>query len=346
MKKLFVVLVSILIINYCFAAEVKDLVPAAEKIVSEGLKSPDGRIKANAIEVASSTGQVQFAPKIVELLRDPIMPVRFSAALAIGDLQYQTSEQTLRKFLDDPDLNVRLATACALYKFGNKQYLSTIQASAKQNDQTVRANVAMLLGKLKNSESLPVLYGIKDDPNSSDTAAFGATEAIARIGDEKIYPKIWAMLISAYADDRYMGTRAMGAFGGAKGADALLTMLEDEVPEVRLSAAELLGSLGDPSGKMVVFEYLTNAADQKDQKDLIDPKAPKNQKKQKDETIEKPSKKVLDMRDAIAALAIGQIGDAKLIEYLPKFLKSDSPHVRLAASKSVFILAAKSPKLP
>lgn len=321
MKKLFVVLVPILIINYCFAANVKNLIPTAEKIVSDGLKSSDGRIKANAIEVASSTGQVQFAPKIVELLKDPMVPVRFAAALAIGDLQYKTSEKTLKKLLDDPDLNVRIATAYALYKFGNKQYLSMIQASAKQDDQTVRANVAMLLGKLKSTESLPVLYGIKDDPNSNDVSAFNATEAIARIGDEKIYPKIWAMLISVYADDKYMGTRAMGAFGGTRGADALLTMLEDEVPEVRLSAAELLGSLGDPSGAMIVLEYLANT-DQKDEK------------------------RVIDMRDAIAALAIGQIGDAKLIEYLPKLLKSDSPAVRLSASKSVFIIAARSSNLP
>ena len=52
------------------------------------------------------------------------------------------------------------------------------------------------------------------------------------------------------------------------------------------------------------------------------------------------------MRNAIAVLAIGQIGDAKLTEYLPKLLKSDSPAVRLAASKSVFILAAGGQKLP
>jgi HEAT repeat protein len=327
MKKLFIAL-TLLAVNYCFAVDVKSLVPAAEKNVSDALKGSDGRMKANAIEVASSTGQVQFAPKIAELLKDPVVPVRFAAALAIGDLQYKTSEQMLQKFLDDPDLNVRIAAACALYKLGNKQYLSIIQASAKQNDQTVKANVAMLLGKLKSTESLPILYKIKDEPNSNDASAFSATEAIARIGDEKIYPKIWAMLISVYADDRYMGTRAMGSFGGTKGAEALLTMLEDEVPEVRLSAAELLGSLGDPSGTMIVLEYLTNA-DQKDEK-----------MKQKDE------KRVMDMRNAIAALAIGQIGDAKLIEYLPKLLKSDSPAVRLSASKSVFILAAKSPNLP
>ena len=331
MKKLFVVLIHFLIINYCFAADVKSLIPNAEKIVSDGMKNSDGRIKANAIEVASSTGQVQFAPKIAELLKDPIVLVRFASALAIGDLQYKTSEQTLRKFLNDPDLNVRIAAAYALCKFGEKQYLSVIQAATNQDDSSIKIHAATLLGKLKSTESLPILYKLKDDPNSDKYVSIYSAEAIARIGDEKIYSKLWSMLISAYADDRYMGTCAMGALGGAKGANALLTMLEDEVPEVRLSAAEQLGSLGDPSGTMVVLEYFTNTG-QKDEKT--------------GKKVEKDEKRVIDTRNAIAALAIGQIGDAKLTEYLPKLLKSDSLAVRLAASKSVFILAAKSPNLP
>lgn len=331
MKKLFVVLTPILIINYCFAADVKNLIPTAEKIVSEGLKNSDSRIKANAIEVASSTGQVQFAPKIAELLKDPAVLVRFASALAIGDLQSKTSEQTLRNLLKDPDLTVRIAAAYALCKFGEKQYLSVIQASTNQNDSTIKIHAAMLLGKLKSAESLPVLYKLKDDPNSDKYVSIYSAEAIARIGDEKIYSKIWSMLISAYADDRYMGTCAMGALGGAKGANALLTMLEDEVPEVRLSAAEQLGSLGDHSGTTIVLEYFTNT---------------EQKGKKTDQKGEKEEKGVIDTRNAIAALAIGQIGDAKLIEYLPKFLKSDSPAVRLAASKSVFIIAARSPNLP
>lgn len=321
MRKLFVVLVNFLIINYCFAADVKSLIPTAGKIVSDGLKNSDSRIKANAIEVASSTGQVQFAPKIAELLKDPVVLVRFASALAIGDLQYKADEKKLRKFLNDPDLNVRIAAAYALCKFGDKQYLSVIQAATNQNDSSIKKNAATLLGKLKSTESLPILYKLKDAPNSDKDVSIYAAEAIARIGDEKISSKIWAMLISAYADDRYMGTCAMGALGGTTGANALLTMLEDDVPEVRLSAAEQLGSLGDPSGTMVVLEYLTNT-DQKDEKGVI------------------------DKRNAIAALAIGQIGDEKLVEYLPNLLKSDSPFVRLAASKSVFILAAKSSNLP
>lgn len=307
--------ISVFLVNsYSFGIEVKSLVPEAEKIVSQGLKDSDASVKANAIEVVSATQRVQFASQVTELLKDPQVPVRFAAALAIGDLQYKKSEKALNQFLNDPDINVRIATAYALCKLGQKQYLSVIEASASQDDPTVQANAAMLLGKLRSTESLPILYKLKDSKNSTDSVAYNAAEAIARIGDEKIYNRIWALLISAYADDRYMGTRAMGALGGAKGANALLTMLDDEVIEVRLSAAEQLGILGDPSGLIIVLEYFA----QSDSKD---------------------EKQVVDRRNALAAMAIGPIRDKKLADYLPKLLKSDSPAVRLAAAKSVFILA-------
>jgi len=110
-----------------------------------------------------------------------------------------------------------------------------------------------------------------------------------------------------------MGTRAMGAFGGSKGANAIITILDDEVPEVRLAAAEELGILGDKSGEIVVLEYLNNP--------------------------EQVEKAISERRNTLAALAIGQIGTEPLIAHLPKLLKNESPFVQLACTKSIFILA-------
>ena len=120
------------------------------------------------------------------------------------------------------------------------------------------------------------------------------------------------MLISVYADDRYMGAHAMAAFGGSRGANALITMLDDEIAEVRLIAAERLATLGDKSGKIVVLDYLNSPA---------------------------PEDKVVANRcNVIAALAIGQIGGEQLKAYLPKLLKSDSAFTQLAAAKSILLL--------
>ncbi|PKL47443.1 MAG: hypothetical protein CVV39_05755 [Planctomycetes bacterium HGW-Planctomycetes-1] len=314
-KICYILVITILMTSsYCAGSEaVKSLVPDAEKIVLNGLKSPDGRIRANAVEVVASGQKIEMMPKVAELLNDADMPVRFAAAVAIGDMQYKPSEKKLVQLLKDSDLNVVIAAAYALCKMSNPDYLKMIESAAGTDDQTVKANAAMLLGKLKSKRSLRLLYSLKDNPDASNIVAFNAVEAIARIGDEKIYSKIWTMLISVYADDRYFGSHAMGALGGIKGANAIITLLDDDVVEVRLAAAKELGMLGDNSGQIVVLEYLNSP--------------------------ESADKDTIDRRNTLAALAIGQIGTEALTAHLPKLLKNDSQFVRLAAAKSVFILA-------
>jgi HEAT repeat protein len=316
MNKICVILaVTILTTSaYCAGPEtVKSLVPDAEKIVSDGLKSPDGRIRANAVEVVASGQKIEMMPKVAELLNDVDMPVRFAAAIAIGDTQYKPSEKKLVQSLKDSDLNVVIAAAYALCKMGNPDYLKMIESAAETDDPIVKANAAMLLGKLKSKHSIGLLYKLKDDPDADDSVAFNAVEAIARIGDGKIYSKIWTMLISVHADDRYFGAQAMGALGGMKGANAIITLLDDNVVEVRLAAAKELGMLGDNSGQIVVLEYLNSP--------------------------EPADRAIIEQRNTLAAFAIGQIGTEALTAYLPKLLKNDSQVVRLAAAKSVFILA-------
>jgi len=136
-------------------------------------------------------------------------------------------------------------------------------------------------------------------------------EAIAMLGDHRIYRKLWTRLISAYADDRVIGVRAMGALGTDEAKSAIVTMLDDKVPEVRLAAAEQLGRLGDSGGEAEVL-----AVFEKNQMAGLD-------------ALSRQRVKIL------AALAIGEIGTAPLMKYLPQLLHDSSKIVRLAAAKAV-----------
>jgi HEAT repeat protein len=154
------------------------------------------------------------------------------------------------------------------------------------------------------------------DETSDEKVILSSIEAIARLGDEKIYQKLWAMLISAYADDRVFGIRAMGALGTSQARDSLSTMLKDDLTEVRLVAAEQLGSMGDTSGEKVVLDALTqgvSAATDREAKARI---------------------------QTLAAHAIGQIRTPTLKKFLPELLKSESQFARLAAAKAVFQCAS------
>ncbi len=283
----------------------------AQQIIAGALADSDPRLRANALEVVATTGQVRLMGQVLKLLADPTVPVRFHAAVAVGDLQYAAAERQVNALLNDPDANVKLAAAYTLMKLGHPEHFRTLCEGVTSTDQTVRANAALLLGKSGRQEAQRFLYWTLQQRDSADKVLFQAAQSIAMLGDERIYPKLWTRLISAYADDRVIGIEGMGALGTAQAKNALVTMLDDPVVEVRLAAAAQLGKLGEPIGEAEVLEALEN-----DQADAGDPRSGERVK-------------------ALVALAIGQIGTEPLTRHLPKLLADPSTRVRLAAAKAV-----------
>ena len=205
---------------------------------------------------------------------------------------------------------MRMAAAYALNCLGSPQYAEFIYQQINSKDMTVRANAALLLGKTGNRSALRHLKWALSDSASDGKVQLQALESIAMLGDTSVYPKLWTRLISVYADDRIAGIRAMGALRTQQAGAALLTMLDDDVEEVRLAAAEQLGKLGDPSGEPQVRKVL--------EKPLSG-----------DATTQIRIK-------ILAAMAVGEIGTQSLAEFLPTLLNDPAKMVRLAAAKAVF----------
>ena len=283
----------------------------AFRIIQMALADSDPMVRANAIEVVAATRQTRLMPKVQRLLNDKIVPVRFSAALAIGDSQYTLGEKSVRGLLRDEDNNVKIAASYAMARFGSPEYLEILRKAITLNDQTVRANAALLLGRSGDKTAIKFLYWALQNKDSDDKVVFQSAESIARLGDERIYQKLWAMLISAYADVRIMGIKAMGSLGTTEAKNALVTMLDDDLLEVRMAAAEQLGMLKDPIGEAEVIEVFE-----------------KNLTADLDE-------KSRERANVLTALAIGQISTVRLTKYLPQLLKNESKFVRIAAAKAV-----------
>ena len=295
------------------AVSLDEFLPAANRIIREGLAADDAYARVNAIEVVAITNQVRLMPKVQRLLEnDFVSPVRFAAALAVGDTQYRLGEKFIRPLLNDPDENIRIAAAYALSKLTSFDSFDYFRKAIVSEDQTVRANAALLMGKSGDQRARMHLYLVLRDRNSSDKANFQAAEAIAMLGDERIYQRLWSQLISAYADDRVMGIRAMGALGSPQAKDAIITMLDDDVLNVRLAAAQQLGMLGDKTGEPEVLDVF--------RKNLTAGMNPEE----------------LEHTKVLTALAIGQIRTEPLSRYLPQLLRDHSIFVRIAAAKAVF----------
>ena len=298
------------------AAAVEELSEAA-RITLESLSDDDPSIRVMAIEVVATIGQVKMMPRVERLLHDKFVQVRFAAALAVGDLQYSLARKSVQQLLKDRDPNVKIAASYTMIKLGYPQYAKVFKKAITSKNQTVRANSALLLGKIGDRSALDLLHWSMKQDDSDDKVLFQAAESIAMLGDEEIIPKLWAMLISVYADDRVMGIKAMGYFRTVKAKNAIITMLDDPILEVRLAAAEQLGALGDTIGEREVLDVF--------EKNLT-------------AGMEKEDIEIANMR---VALAIGQIGTKSLVKYLPQLLKDESKSVRIAAAKAAFQCAKK-----
>lgn len=290
---------------------VKQLTDQAIEIVQAGLTDEDPRIRTDAAEVVAASRQVKLMPRVRHLLKDTSIPVRFAAAVAIGDFQYSLGKNDIKPLLNDSDENVRIAAVYALNKLGASNNLEIIRKAILSNDQAVRANAAWLLGKSGSANDLKLLYWALQNKDSGDKVRFVAVEAIAMLHDERIYPKIWTMLLSAYHDVKVTGIKAMGALGTQNAREAMMTMLDDSVVEIRLAAAEQLGALGDKTGEPEVLDVF--------RKNLIAAAGQEGAERIKFRT----------------ALAIGRICSPGLTRFLPEFIKDDSKSVRLAAAQAV-----------
>jgi HEAT repeat protein len=215
--------------------------------------------------------------------------------------------------MSDKNLNVQLAAAYAIRRLGGQSYDKLFSDAITDPDPTVRSNAVFILGKIGDKSALPELKAVLRDPKSTDQNMFVAVEAMARLGDESVYPKLWTMLISTYADDRVLGIRAMGALGTAPARNAIITMLDDKVVEVRLAATEQLGLLGDVSGEPEVKDFFVG-------KNVSDAER-------------------TDRAKTLAALAIGRIKTPAMVKHLPGLLKCDSKEVRLAAAEAALLIS-------
>lgn len=287
------------------------LKPRAVEILKTSLKHDNPHIRSNAIEVTVETGQKDLMADIVQLMGDPTVAVRFTATMAAGDMLCYGCEQEVRKHLTDEDENVRLAAAYSLLKLNYPEFHSQLCQGVTSSDQTVRANATLLIGKAGNSDDIALLYKVMRDESANDMVKLQAVESLARLKDQRLYrSKLWALLISKYADDRMVGIRGMGALGTADAKNAIVTMLGDDVEEVRLGAAEQLGRLGDQTGKDEVAAFLAKSSNLDE----------------------------MNVGNQLAIMAIGRIGSSQLTAYLPKALNSRSEVNRLAAAQSVLLL--------
>ena len=271
-------------------------------------------LKMDAIEAIALSRDENLLSNLVPIINSPKADdaIKFASLMAIGDARYAGGLDTAKKLISDEKPSIAMAASYALIRLGDTNIANykTILKHLDSTNQADKDNAVMILGKAGDRRYINVLRWMIPQPSSTDRTKLMAIEALAELRDPDIYQKAWSLMISKRADDRLMGIISMQKLRTDDAKNAIMSMLEDGVLEVRLVAAGQLAKLGDNSGKMLIVEFFENTL----------------------QTLKSPDRE----RALIHAIdATINLKDVETAKYIPSFLEDNSLKVRLKAAQAI-----------
>ncbi|MFI4911267.1 MAG: HEAT repeat domain-containing protein [Sedimentisphaeraceae bacterium JB056] len=284
----------------------------AVEVLESSMANPNPLIRMDAIESIVLCRCKQLYPLIEKSLVDPVDSVRFAASLAVGDLHYDKAAGKVDILFQSKNMNEKIGAAYALIKLGDNDltYHKAIVSALQSTDSTISANAALIMGKLGSKKYTGLLRWALQTKISDDKTQIQAIESLGMLGYKDVDSKAWALMISKRADDRAMGIITMYRLATYDSMNAIKTMLDDDVIEVRLIAAGRLEALNDDSGIDIIQKFF-----EEDINTL---------------TGQDRSRALIHALDAVRFSR-----DLKLAEYLPPFLYDDDAGVRIHSALSI-----------
>lgn len=284
---------------------------AAIKQIQGAAVDNNPHLRTQAVEAAAKTMGAGAKPIIIHAFTDIIVPVRYNACIAAGDLRLTETAQMLHKLAYEEDPSVRLAARYGLHKLGDTTLTQELASYGLTDDRiAVRGNAVMLLGMLGEPSAIKPLRSRMKDPSS--TIRLQVTEAMWRLGADEALEDLVSRSISPFADDQTIAIfalserRQMGEEQRRNVINYIRGFLVANFPEVELAAARALGNMGKDDGFGVALKY-----------------ADSNETRQR----------------VLSAMAFGDIGRSDAQSVLKKMLEEDKTgEVRLSAAASILKL--------
>jgi HEAT repeat protein len=131
---------------------------------------------------------------------------------------------------------------------------------AEDDDPRVRRFLALALGRLGDPEALPVLLtyleSARDGEGQDPETRIYAVWALGAIGEEAAVPELLSLMADEDPGLRKTAAHALGAFRTEEAEVALGRALGDPVGDVRWNAALALARHGDPAAVPVLVEMM------------------------------------------------------------------------------------------
>ena len=162
--------------------------------------SPEAR--ANCIEAVQVSHDPRARDIIEQGLHDSEWVVRFAAAMSAGQAQAAVVRPVLNTLVTtDPNLSVRVGCVYALRRLGDETHMNDLAATLESADPAVRANTALVLGKMRDNSAIALLQRHRNDDDVR--VRFEITTALARLGDAQAQKVVASESVNKYAEDQF-----------------------------------------------------------------------------------------------------------------------------------------------
>ena len=229
----------------------------AAKPLLTALKDPVPIVRAHAAEALGKIGLNDTCAEVAALLEDSDAGVRLNAAAALAQIGDERVRPQILALLNDPEPAIRSYAATAASRLGANTTWSSIVALLKEPDEEVRIRAATALGPMKDPRSVAALCdGLSDN---SVKVRMAITESLGQIGGEDAIDALTVALKDQQPMVRKRALEALAEIGTVGARDEIGKVLRgDNVPDVRQSAARMLGQFPDADTIVLLKEALSD----------------------------------------------------------------------------------------
>jgi HEAT repeat protein len=301
----------------------------ARATLLQAADSSDPVTRAHAMEALARTLGEQAGNVFVEGLDDENPLVRFSAAMAIGDVAYAPAEEKLLDMAQqaEPDRRVLTAIVYALHKLGNDRFATQLGRLLFDEAKEVRANAAMAMGKMGEPSAIEPLRKLLRD--EQDIAVqMEVVEAMAALGDEASKHLLEAYTKTQFVDDRLRAIQALARVQSDRAPLVFADLAEpDQVPPVRVAATGALAQVQVQRVPDELYDYCVRAA-----------RGPRTMLEKGFARSDDVTEMSVLRLQRLAARSLGRMDRPAAVDVLRPLLEASDGSVRVAAAMSILRL--------
>lgn len=238
--------------------------PDVSKTLADELgKLPPAR-QCQFASVLGKRGEAVALPALLALAKTGDPTARVAAIQAAIEIGNPAAVAPLIELSADPDAQVAKAAAAGLAGLPGSEVDTAVTGLLGSADDAVRKQMLDLVRQRRITAAMPILLKLMDDPNQA-TRANAITTYAELAGSAGFQPLLDKLLRSTEASDLNAVERALGAIGGAAGADAvessslLVAALTKASPAVKPALLRTLRITGGPAALTAVRNAVADA---------------------------------------------------------------------------------------